>query len=48
MPLKAVWTYGDVALGLMTLPNLVAVFLLTGAVARATKEYFSREHVPYK
>ena len=48
LPLKAVWTYGDVALGLMTLPNLIAVFLLAGGVARATKEYFSREHVPYK
>ena len=48
LPLRAVWTYGDVALGLMTLPNLIAVFLLTGSVARATKEYFSREHVPYK
>jgi len=48
LPLKAVWTYGDVALGLMTLPNLIAVLLLAGGVARATKEYFSREHVPYK
>jgi AGCS family alanine or glycine:cation symporter len=48
LPLKAVWTYGDVALGLMTLPNLVAVLLLTGQVARMTKDYFAREHVPYK
>jgi len=46
LPLKAVWTYGDVALGLMTLPNLVAVLLLTGGVARMTTEYFSREHKP--
>jgi AGCS family alanine or glycine:cation symporter len=48
LPLKAVWTYGDVALGLMTFPNLVAVFLLTGGVVAATREYLSREHRPYR
>ena len=48
LPLKAVWTYGDVALGLMTFPNLVAVLLLTGAVARLTVDYLSREHKPYR
>jgi AGCS family alanine or glycine:cation symporter len=48
LPLKAVWTYGDVALGLMTFPNLVAVLLLTGGVAAATREYLSREHKPYQ
>ena len=42
------WTYGDVALGLMTFPNLVAVFLLSGGVTRLTKDYMSREHTPYK
>ena len=47
LPLKAVWTYGDVALGLMTLPNLVAVFLLSGGVVKLTKDYFSREQKPY-
>jgi AGCS family alanine or glycine:cation symporter len=45
LPLTAVWTYGDVALGLMTFPNLIAVILLSGAVARMTREYFSREQV---
>jgi AGCS family alanine or glycine:cation symporter len=48
LPLRAVWTYGDVALGLMTLPNLIAVLLLAGGVARATKDYFSREHRPLR
>jgi AGCS family alanine or glycine:cation symporter len=48
LPLKAVWTYGDVALGLMTFPNLVAVLLLTGGVAVATREYLSRDHRPYR
>ncbi len=48
LPLRAVWTFGDVALGLMTLPNLLAILLLTGGVARLTKDYYSREHKPYR
>ncbi len=48
LPLHAVWTHGDVALGLMTLPNLVAIFLLTGGVVTLTKDYLSREHKPYR
>jgi AGCS family alanine or glycine:cation symporter len=47
LPLKSVWTFGDVALGLMTFPNLLAVLLLTGGVVSLTKDYFSREHKPY-
>jgi len=45
---RQVWTFGDVALGLMTLPNLIAVLALTGTVVVATREYMSREHKPYK
>ena len=48
LPLKAVWTYGDVALGLMTFPNLVGVLLLTGGVAAATRDYLSRAHKPHE
>ena len=48
LPLNAVWTYGDVALGLMTLPNMIAILALTGGVVKLTKDYLSREHVPYK
>ena len=48
LPLKAVWTYGDVALGLMSFPNLIALVLLSGGVARMTKAYFSQEHKRYK
>jgi AGCS family alanine or glycine:cation symporter len=47
LPLKAVWTFGDVALGLMTLPNLIAIFMLAGGVVQLTREYYSREHKPY-
>ena len=48
LPLSAVWTFGDVALGLMSFPNLLALVLLSGATAAMSKEYFSREHKPYK
>ena len=48
LPLEAVWTFGDVALGLMSFPNLIALILLSGGVVKMTREYFSREHVPYK
>lgn len=48
LPLSAVWTFGDVALGLMTFPNLIAVLALSGSVAVATKHYHSREHRPNK
>ena len=48
LPLKAVWTFGDVALGLMSFPNLIALVLLSGSVVAMTREYFSREHKPYR
>jgi len=48
LPLQAVWTFGDVALGLMTIPNLIALLFLTGFVVKLTKEYFAREHKPLR
>ena len=41
LSLDAVWTYGDVALGLMTAPNLIALLLLSGPVAKMTRDYFA-------
>ena len=46
--LEAIWAFGDAALGIMTFPNLISIILLTGVLKKATKEYFSKEHVPYK
>lgn len=43
LPLEAVWTIGDVALGLMSFPNLIALVLLSGSVVSMSKDYFSRE-----
>ena len=40
--LNAIWALGDVALGLVTFPNLIALLLLSPVVARLTKSYFER------
>jgi len=37
--LELVWAFGDLALGLMTIPNLISILLLTGVVKVWTKEY---------
>ena len=39
--LELVWTIQDIALGLLTLPNLVALVFLAPQVRRATKEFFA-------
>ncbi|QBI21334.1 sodium:alanine symporter family protein [Egibacter rhizosphaerae] len=37
-----VWTFADVMNGLMALPNLIGLVLLSGMIARETREYMSR------
>jgi AGCS family alanine or glycine:cation symporter len=37
--LELVWSFGDTALGLMTIPNLLSILLLTGVVKGWTKQY---------
>jgi AGCS family alanine or glycine:cation symporter len=39
--LDIVWGIADICNGLMALPNLVALIVLSGVVAAATKKYFS-------
>jgi AGCS family alanine or glycine:cation symporter len=48
LPLKFVWNFGDIALSLMTIPNLIGVILLTGSLKTITSDYFNRSHIPYK
>ena len=48
LPLEFVWNFGDIALSLMTIPNLIGVVLLVGVLRKLTKDYFSREHLTYK
>ena len=46
LPLQTVWDFGDLALGLMTVPNLIAVILLAPVVRKMQDEYFSRRQEP--
>jgi AGCS family alanine or glycine:cation symporter len=48
LALETVWAYGDMALGCMVVPNLIAVMLLSPKVVSLTKDYFSRKHERYK
>jgi len=40
--LEVVWAYGDLALGLMAVPNLIAVVLLTPKLVELSRDYFER------
>lgn len=42
LTLATVWAIGDIALGLMTFPNLIALFALSGVVAKASHTYFNK------
>lgn len=42
MTVAAVWTIADIFNGLMAIPNLIALLLLSGVVIRETKSYFTR------
>lgn len=43
MDLGLMWSIADTFNGLMAIPNLIAVFLLSGTVVRLVKEYFETE-----
>jgi AGCS family alanine or glycine:cation symporter len=40
--LQVAWTLGDVFLGLVILPNLFALLMLSPKIAAQTKSYFER------
>ncbi len=48
LPLSFVWSFGDIALSLMTIPNLIGVFLLTATLKTMTNDYFSQKHLTYE
>jgi len=39
---KLMWDIADTLNGLMAIPNLIALLLLSGVVAKTTKEYFGK------
>ena len=43
MTVAAVWTIADIFNGLMAIPNIIALFALSGIIAKETKEYFQRK-----
>lgn len=42
LTVSAVWTIADIFNALMALPNLVAIIVLSGVIAKETKDYFKR------
>ncbi|MBQ9983475.1 MAG: alanine:cation symporter family protein [Lachnospiraceae bacterium] len=42
MTVSAVWTIADIFNGMMAIPNMIALFALSGVVAKETKDFFKR------
>lgn len=42
MTVSAVWTIADIFNGMMAIPNMIALFALSGVVAKETKDFFTR------
>ena len=43
MTVSAVWTIADIFNGLMAIPNMIALFALSGVVAKEAKDFFKAE-----
>ena len=43
--LGLLWSIADTFNGLMSIPNLIALLLLSGTVVKLTKDYFAKEKV---
>jgi AGCS family alanine or glycine:cation symporter len=41
--LTTIWTIGDIALGIVIVPNLIGVLLLTDKIKDVTDDYLSRK-----
>lgn len=44
MTVSAVWTIADIFNGLMAIPNMIALFALSGVVVKETRDFFQRHH----
>ncbi len=42
MTISAVWTIADITNGLMAIPNCISLIVLSGVVAKETKDYFNK------
>lgn len=43
LTVSAVWTTADIFNGLMAIPNMIALFALSGQIAKETGEYFRKK-----
>ncbi|MGH7359700.1 MAG: alanine:cation symporter family protein, partial [Candidatus Rokuibacteriota bacterium] len=43
VPLASIWALGDIFLGIVILPNLLALILLSPEVKEMTRSYFERQ-----
>jgi AGCS family alanine or glycine:cation symporter len=43
LAVTTIWDIGDVALSLVTLPNVISLLLLSGLLKRLTDSYFERK-----
>ena len=43
MTVSAVWTIADIFNGLMAIPNMIALFALSGVVAKEAKDFFKAD-----
>ena len=43
MTVSAVWTIADIFNGLMAIPNMIAIFALSGVIAKETRDFFEDE-----
>ena len=46
--LELVWAFGDTMLGMMAIPNLIALIALSGVLVKMTNKYYSREQIPLR
>lgn len=44
MTVSAVWTIADIFNGLMAIPNMIALFVLSGVVVKETRDFFQRHN----
>ena len=44
MTVSAVWTIADIFNGLMAIPNMIALFVLSGVVVKETRDFFRRHN----
>lgn len=43
MTVSAVWTIADIFNGLMAIPNMIAIFALSGIVVKETRDFFQKK-----